>query len=187
MHLHAILGRALDDTAAVIRAVHPEQLGAPTPCTGWDVRALTNHLLQVGAALSLAGRRAPVPAELWGRDLIAADGPSDRFDADRREAVEAWTEPAAWDGTVDLAGTAMPARAAAFMLVSDLAIHGWDLAQAIGEDYRPDPVVARVTRDFVAGSAERGRRMGIYGEARPVPDGASAFEEALALSGRARP
>ncbi len=97
MQLHAVLVRAFADTGAVVRGVTPEQLGAPTPCADWDVRALTNHVLQVGYALKLAGRRAPAPDDLWTRDLIGADGPSDRFEDDRRDALEAWSEPATWD------------------------------------------------------------------------------------------
>ncbi|MDP9794442.1 uncharacterized protein (TIGR03086 family) [Catenuloplanes nepalensis] len=187
MQLHEVLRRAFTDTAAVVHGVAPEQLGLPTPCADWDVRALTNHLLQVAAALSRAGQRLPVPAELWGQDLMTADGPGDRFDDDRRSALEAWSEPSAWDGTINLGGMAMPARMTVSMLVSDLAIHGWDLAQATGQPYACDPAVAAVTREFMAGSAARGREMGIYAAARPVADGADAFEEALALSGRARP
>ncbi|GAB7036284.1 MULTISPECIES: TIGR03086 family metal-binding protein [Catenuloplanes] len=187
MQLHEVLRTAFADTARVVHGVTPEQLGAPTPCADWDVRALTNHLLQVAAALSLAGRRLPVPAELWGRDLMTADAPGDRFDDDRRAALEGWSEPSAWDATVDVGGMPMPAPAAVSMLVSDLAIHGWDLAQATGQGYACAPPVARVTRDFVAGSAEQGRRMGIYAAPQPVADGTDVFAEALALSGRARP
>ncbi|MDQ0363485.1 TIGR03086 family metal-binding protein [Catenuloplanes indicus] len=187
MQLHEVLRRAFAGTAAVVHGVAPEQLGMPTPCTDWDVRALTNHLLQVAAALSLAGRRLPVPAELWGRDLMTADGPGDGFDDDRRAALEAWSQPSAWDGTIAMGGMAMPARMTVSMLISDLAIHGWDLAQATGQPYAVDPAVADVTREFVAGSAARGREMGIFAAAQPVTDGADAFGEALALSGRARP
>lgn len=186
MQLHTVLVRAFADTAAVVRGVTPEQLGAATPCADWDVRALTNHVLQVGYALRLAGRRAPFPDDLWTRDLIGADGPSDRFDDDRRDALEAWSEPAAWEGKVDL-GVPMTAPEAVTMLVSDLAIHGWDLARATGRDYRCDNAVAAVTRDFLAATGEQGRQMGIFAAALPVPAGASAFEEALALSGRALP
>ncbi|MFI5841160.1 TIGR03086 family metal-binding protein [Catenuloplanes sp. NPDC051500] len=185
MQLHAVLVRAFAGTAAVVRGVTPEQLGAATPCADWNVRALTNHVLQVGSALRLAGRRAPFPDDLWTRDLIGADGPADRFEDDRRDALEAWSEPAAWDGKIDM-GAPMTAPEAVTMLVSDLALHGWDLAQATGQEYLCDPAVAAVTRDFVAASGEQGRQMGIFGPALPVADGADVFDEALALSGRAR-
>jgi uncharacterized protein (TIGR03086 family) len=186
MQLHTVLVRAFADTAAVVRGVRPEQLGAATPCADWNVRALTNHVLQVGFALRLAGRRAPLPDDLWTQDLIGADGPADRFEDDRRDALEAWSEPAAWEGKVDL-GAPMTTFEAVTMLASDLAIHAWDLAQATGQEYRCDPTVAAVVRKFLTTSGEQGRQMGIFGPALPIPAGASAFEEALALSGRAQP
>ena len=36
----ALLERALDQTAGLIAAIEPGQAGWPTPCAGWDVRAL---------------------------------------------------------------------------------------------------------------------------------------------------
>src|SRR5437763_16239912 len=40
----ALLERALDQTAGLIAAIEPGQAGLPTPCAGWDVRALVSHL-----------------------------------------------------------------------------------------------------------------------------------------------
>jgi uncharacterized protein (TIGR03086 family) len=73
---------------------------------------------------------------------------------------------------------------AAAMFVSDVAIHGWDLARATGQSYRCDPDVAESTYRFVVDMAEQGRQMGIYAAPVPVADGAPAFERALARSGR---
>ena len=36
--------RVLDTTSQVIDRVEPDQLGNPTPCTEWDVRAVINHI-----------------------------------------------------------------------------------------------------------------------------------------------
>ena len=40
----ALLERALDQTAVLIAAIEPGQAGLATPCAGWDVQALVNHL-----------------------------------------------------------------------------------------------------------------------------------------------
>lgn len=183
MQLHAVLDKAITETANVVHGVKPDQLTAPTPCTDWDVRALTNHLLQVVCALSLAGRRQPVPGELWNRSLMD-EGWADHFDDEARAATAAWAQPATWEDTVSLGDTQMPAPMVATMLVSDLAIHGWDLAQATGQNYRCDEDVAELTRRFVIDTGEQGRQMGIYAAPLPVADGASAFAQALAVSGR---
>ena len=36
--------RVLDRTNEVVDRVEPDQLGNPTPCTEWDVRAVINHI-----------------------------------------------------------------------------------------------------------------------------------------------
>lgn len=163
--------------------VKPDQFHVPTPCAEWDARALTNHLLQVVSALHLTGRRQPVPDELWGRDLMV-EGWADRFDDEGRAAAAAWAQPNAWEGMVSMGGAEMPASMIATMFASDLAIHGWDLARATGQDYRCDDDVAEATCRFIADMGEQGRQMGIYATPVTVAEHAAAFERALALSGR---
>lgn len=183
MQLHSTLEKAVTETANVLRGVRPEQFGAPTPCHAWDVRTLTNHLVQVGSALNLAGHRQAVPGDLWGQDLLGDDW-AGRFDKDTDEAVAAWADPAAWEGTLNLGGGDMPAPLIATMLASDLVIHGWDLARATGQDYRCDEAAAEMTYRFVADMGEQGQQMGIFAAPQPTPDDASPLDRALALSGR---
>jgi uncharacterized protein (TIGR03086 family) len=55
------LARALDQAAAVIAGVKPDQLSDPTPCAEYDVATLINHVTgavdRVGLALS--GQETP--------------------------------------------------------------------------------------------------------------------------------
>jgi uncharacterized protein (TIGR03086 family) len=70
------------------------------------------------------------------------------------------------------------------MLASDLVIHGWDLARATGQDYRPDDGAAAMAQQFVDQTGEQGRQMGIFAAARPAGDDATPLDHALAGSGR---
>lgn len=40
-----VLESVLTKDAALLAAVRPEQLGAPTPCPEYDVHALVNHIV----------------------------------------------------------------------------------------------------------------------------------------------
>jgi uncharacterized protein (TIGR03086 family) len=156
--------------ADLVRAVPAELAGAPTPCREWDVRTLTNHLRQVGAALRLAMRGEPVPGTLW---QATADDPD--------FAGLTWADPPA---TVDMGGTVMPGRVVADMLVADLVLHGWDLSRAIHRPYPCPPEVAEIALAFVRATGEQARGMGLFGAPVPVPEDASALDRAVGLSGR---
>jgi len=146
----------------------------PTPCAGWTVYTLANHVRQVLSALDTAGRSDAVPPGVWAADVpgVAAD------------AADGWKDPAAWQRTIEMGGMAMPAPMVAAMLTCDLVLHGWDLARATGREFPAAPAAAAATYDFVAGTAEQGRGMGLYAAPVAVAADASPLARALGLSGR---
>ncbi|MCO8269196.1 TIGR03086 family metal-binding protein [Actinoplanes sp. TRM 88003] len=178
MNLPDIMDRAFAATTKVVRDVDPGQLGAPTPCTEWDVRTLLNHLLLVAEALESAGRGEPVPDEHW-----AGTATSD-FGVRAQAATTAWAVPAAWDRPVRMGAMPMPAPLAVSMLVSDVVIHGWDLARATGQHFGCDDDVAEMALGFLTGMGDQGRAMGIFAAEVEVGEDASVLDRVVALSGR---
>jgi uncharacterized protein (TIGR03086 family) len=183
MDLNAQIEDAATEVATVVRGTKPDQLGMPTPCPDWDVRALVNHLFQVVNATRLAASGEPVPDELWAEDLVPADW-AERFEDETRRAVTASAEHGAWDGMRTAGSTEMPAQLLAAMLISDLVIHGWDLARATGQPFRCDDAAVDTTYRFLVDSGEQGREMGIFAAAVPVVEDAPTLDRALGLSGR---
>jgi uncharacterized protein (TIGR03086 family) len=184
---HTLVAAAAEPMRAVVRAIVPEQLGGPTPCQEYDVRGLLNHLLFWGPSLVGAATDARVrpPAdseeevELTGGDWAAG------IEAQLDQLAAAWGEPEAWEGTTRIVGPdPMPAPMIGGMVLTELVVHGWDLARAVGQ--RPqwdEPVVAFVYAQ-VAQTAELGREMRVYGPAVPVPDSAALLDRALGRTGR---
>ncbi|GAA0805474.1 TIGR03086 family metal-binding protein [Spirilliplanes yamanashiensis] len=169
-----------DATAVAVpplAGVRPERLGAPTPCAGWDVATVANHLRQVLTALHLAARDGTVPPELWERDLAGADAA-----AIAAQAVAAWERPAA--AAIVMGPATMPAGVVAAMLSADLVLHGWDLARATGQDVACPPAAAEAAVAFLGDFADQGRGMGLFAAPVPVPADAGALDRALGLSGR---
>lgn len=181
MGLNHLVARAAAEAATTVRGVKPNQFDAATPCEEWTVRALINHLRQVIDALGLAGRRQPVPDELWERTY---DDAVSGFDDEADRAIAAWADHRSGEGTVRMGSSDMPTIFVATMLASDLVIHGWDLALATGQDYRCDGDLAELTLGFITETGEQGRSMGIFAEPVPVTADASALDRALGLSGR---
>jgi uncharacterized protein (TIGR03083 family) len=51
-----VLRDETDRTAKQVREVSPDQLALQTPCTGFDVRALLNHLCLGAELIAFLGR-----------------------------------------------------------------------------------------------------------------------------------
>lgn len=177
--MHTLITAAVEPTRNVVRTIRDEQLGAPSPCSEFDVQALLNHLLQWAPALVGAARKvatAPVePAADWRKTLDA------HFD----ELVAGWSAPEAWEGTTRMGGpTEFPAPMIGGMVLTELVVHGWDLARATGQSPRwPDELLHPLVRE-AQGMAEQGRQMKIFGPEVPVPADASPLDRILGLSGR---
>jgi uncharacterized protein (TIGR03086 family) len=183
MRDHSSIAKAAAPIVDVVRAIRSDQLDAPTPCAEFDVRGLVNHLLYWGPTLEGSARKESVPPpeavdvfdDDWARRLAAQ---VDRL-------VDAWGDPAAWQGTTVIGGDyELPADLVAGMVVGELVVHGWDLARATGQRPTWDEDVLAFVHEEVAKSAQQGRDMGIYGPEVVVPATASALDRTLGLTGR---
>ncbi|WP_372669859.1 TIGR03086 family metal-binding protein [Amycolatopsis kentuckyensis] len=173
--------------AEFLRVAHAaHDLSAPTPCAGYDVRGLLNHLLYWGPWLVAAGRREAPP------EPSATEGAAGLVTADWRAALEKQTEtlvdvfgtPSAWEGMTALGASPLPAAVVGDMVLGEFVLHGWDLARASGQELRCAPEAAMAVYESAVAMGEQARSMGVYGEAVAVPEGASPLERALGASGR---
>jgi uncharacterized protein (TIGR03086 family) len=178
--------------AQLLEGVSDEQLTAPTPCADTPVAALLDHLMGLSLAFTWAARKS-TPPELAGNPPAPAAAehlePEWRSALPRRldDLVAAWRDPAAWEGMTEAGGLTMPAAEAAKVALDEVVLHGWDLARATGQPYRPDEASTAVVLDFVTQVARpelAAMRQGLFGPVVEVPAGAPAFERALGLAGR---
>jgi hypothetical protein len=65
-----------------------------------------------------------------------------------------------------------------------LVLHGWDLARAVGLDYRPDPAEVEACLGFVGPTASPEGVPGLFGPIVAVAPDAPSFDRLLGLSGR---
>ncbi|MGW7547704.1 TIGR03086 family metal-binding protein [Streptomyces sp. NPDC054770] len=183
--LHTYMTECAAEAARVAHGVSAAQLGDPTHCPDWDVRALVNHwVLYTSHGLEHRALRRQLPEELTARDFTAepdwAAAYADRLD----RAVAAWADPAVWEGEVDLGMAKVPAVQIASMVVKEMAVHGWDVATATGGRYRVSDDTARFVLDVVETHGDLYRQYDGFADPVPVPDDAPVFDRALALSGR---
>ena len=159
-------------------------LDAPTPCADTSVAGLLDHLMGLSEGLRAAAAKEPDRGA--PQASAAALDPGwrpvlpERLDA----LVTAWRDPAAAEGTTSAGGVEMPASEIAVVTLDELVLHGWDLAQATGQPYEPDPADVTAILGFVESFGSAEGTPGLFGPAVPVPDDAPPFDRALGLSGR---
>jgi uncharacterized protein (TIGR03086 family) len=186
MSVREFFPAAADEVLTIVKGVDPEDLGRPTPCTDFDLRRLVNHFIGTTGALARVGGRQPLdPDDPYGSRRDPSQGDWQRELATNIESLaQAWAQPQAWDGTVEMGGPAMPAPMIGEMALAEVLLHGWDLARATGQQLSVPDEVGRELRRSIEETAELGRSMGAYSDEVSVGDHASQFERALATSGR---
>ncbi|WP_156756506.1 TIGR03086 family metal-binding protein [Actinokineospora pegani] len=185
MDMPKLMAAAAEGCLAVAEQVTPAHLDHPTPCAGWTVRDLVNHLAHWTSVVSeRTARKLPRPEDELERDYVDTEPWPDFYRDHLRASVQAWQQPGALDGSAVMLTSALPTAQIALMLFADLVTHGWDLATALGVEYEVDPEVAAAALTGIAGMAERGRQHGAFGAELPPRADASPLDRALALSGR---
>lgn len=132
-----LLERAIGYTHGSLQLVSANLLTTPTPCRAWDLRDLLEHMADSLAALSEAAEIGCVdlaPSELTGE--FAADVVHLLHQRACR-LLGAWTTADA-SRDVLVGSEAMTSGLLTSAGALEIAIHGWDVAQACGHD-RPIP------------------------------------------------
>ncbi|WP_433136657.1 TIGR03086 family metal-binding protein [Actinomadura nitritigenes] len=177
---------AADAAARIVLETPEDRLDAPTPCSGWDVRALVNHLILWNGRGETAARREPVTGPGEDHDFTAEPGWAERFAEQARRTAGAWSDPAAWEGKTSLTGAkeGMPASFIAGIVLGECVVHGWDLAVATGREPGLPPEVVEAAWEQLVPTAEFSRKYGAFGPEVEVPEDAPLLERLLGLAGR---
>jgi uncharacterized protein (TIGR03086 family) len=140
MDVNTLYHRAVESFADRVNAVKDDQWGDPTPCAGWTVRDLVNHVtyeslwtvpLMEGATIEEIGDR--FEGDVLGEDAIGSAL------AAARAAISSVATQLPLGGTVQLSFGETPREEYAMQLAADHLVHGWDLAVATEGDTRMDP------------------------------------------------
>jgi uncharacterized protein (TIGR03086 family) len=179
-----LFGRAVARFGQHVHAVGDGQWHLPTPCAEWDVHQLVNHLVSENRWIPplLAGGTVEEVGTSLDGDLLGAD-PKMAWDRAASDAERAVRETPS-DRTVHLSGRDAPTSQYVLEVFVDLAIHAWDLAQAIGADGTIDPDVVEVIYARYKPVERLLKGSGQYGDRIEVPPEASPHTKLLAVFGR---
>lgn len=154
---------------------------APTPCAGWSVRQLVNHVaaedlwavpLLAGSTIAEVGDR--LDGDLLGDDPLASA---------RAAAAEATAALRTDRETVHLSYGEERTEEYLMQLATDHLVHGWDLAAATGGQRALDDELVAAVGGWFGEREELYRSAGLIGP-RAAYDGSQPAALLLSASGR---
>jgi uncharacterized protein (TIGR03086 family) len=154
---------------------------APTPCSGWDVRAVVEHVIGFHDVLMLR--------PLAAKPTRPRDDPVRRWAVTVDALQDVFARPGLFDSVVSVpalgnnAATDIDARTIVPMLTQDVLVHTWDVARAFGIDERLDDALcatflARLPDD------DRLQQSGMYAAVVEIPGDPDAQAKLLGRLGR---
>src|SRR5688500_4830874 len=180
------LAPAAAETARIVAGVRDDQLTGPTPCTGTSVAALLDHLPELTTAVWMAAEKVRPDGGPSADAANLADDWRTRLPEQLDALAAAWRAPGAWEGMTEAGGVQMPAEAMGVVALDEVLVHGWDVAAATGQEYRPDPVAVQACLEMVGDRTDAtDEPEGLFGPVVPVPDDAPPFDRLLGQTGRA--
>ena len=159
----------------VLRGLTVEDQPKQTPCADFTAHELAEHLLaSLGQLGAMAGATVTRPAQ----------GPlENKVSVMAAQAIDGW-RAVDLDGTVPgPGGSELPAAFAASILPLEMALHGWDLAQASGQEIRISDELVTYLRT-VADSVVPGGRGRSFGDEVSAPADATPMDQLAAFAGR---
>lgn len=175
--------------ADLVTSVDEDDLGRPTPCPGYAVGDLLDHIGGLAIAFAMVARNETGP-ETDGAPGNAADLDDDwrtTIPAALADLAEAWTRPGADEGMRRAGGMDMPAEVANTVALAEVVVHGWDLARSVGRPFEADDGDLAVVAAFYADFPDEARSAepdAAFGPVVAVDDDATPLDRAVALSGR---
>jgi uncharacterized protein (TIGR03086 family) len=180
------MAAACASTRRFVEQVTPDQLSLSTPCSEWDVRSLLSHLvgtLSLGEALlsDSASSYAMTPGGLPEGDVLGTD-PIEAYGRGMQALLAVATDDAFGRMHSTPMGE-MPGAMLGGFTALDIAVHGWDLAVAIGQDPTLDDDLAAAVLAFARQALTAETRAPRIGPEIPV-ESASITDRLAGFLGR---
>jgi uncharacterized protein (TIGR03086 family) len=156
----------------------------PTPCSDWDVRELVNHVCgeQLWAPHLVDGETIEQVGDRYDGDVLG-DDPKATFRTAVEGSIQAFGR-AGLDAIVHLSFGDVPCAVYLEQMLTDAEVHGWDLAEALGEPAQLDPETASHLLPRMRAQEGLIRASGMFADGIEVPDDADDASALLALLGR---
>jgi len=181
----ALLDRSVGYMLGALALVTPGMLDRTTPCAGWDLRTLLDHVedgLRALAGAVTAGRVATLGPV---RPAIPASDPAGAVRDAARAVLEGWSADHLRDD-VEIDGLPISSALVGAAGGIEVAVHGWDIARAAGWRRPVPPPLAEEMIDLLP-LLLTGAHGCMYAASVPVPEQDCAGDRLIAYLGRRPP
>lgn len=181
----ALHRRTTDAMDQQVRRLRPEDWTAATPCAGWDVRTVVNHVVAENRWTGplLAGQTTAEVGHALDGDLLGAD-PVQAWQDALTAARAAAAAPGVEQCVVHLSFGDVTGAEYLRQLAADHLVHAWDVARAVGDHDRLDPELVTVVAAWFLDQESAYRRAGAIGPRPPATDPKDPQAQLLAMFGR---
>ncbi|WP_210503417.1 TIGR03086 family metal-binding protein [Nocardioides xinjiangensis] len=165
-----VLSRALDQAGDALAAIRADDLDKPTPCEGWTVRELADHLAAAPEHFLQMARGEEVD---WSAGTgVEPERLAAHFESRADDLIHHWHgQPDDQVATADWQS-------------AELAVHTWDLVRALGRPVALDEEVAERGLAFMQQGLTPDNRGEAFRAEVAVPAGATAYDRLAAFAGR---
>ncbi|MCU1671097.1 MAG: hypothetical protein JWP40_4024 [Blastococcus sp.] len=171
---------------ARVAAVRPTDLDRPTPCAGWPLRALLEHM--VGQDLGFAAAaRGEVPTERFAPQPLIGSAVAAHAAAALAVVTSFATTKRTEALLPEVADRRLPLTTVTGIHVLDTLIHGWDVSAALGNpvQYADELVRACLHRaELVPAGPSRTTDQAAFRPALATDPATDPWDRALRLLGR---
>lgn len=163
-----LLALATDEFRRRLEGVDPALHDRPSSCDGWTVRQLVGHVI-AGNRMAVAILHGASAEEAVAELMAAADPGPDllgAFDAAAGAQLDAFGEPGALERNCHHPMGDLPGAVVLDFRVSDLTVHGWDLARSTGGDEVLAPELVAAVWASTEPMADMMTASGMFGDGR---------------------
>jgi uncharacterized protein (TIGR03086 family) len=158
-------------------AASKDSWDAPSPCTEWDARGVVEHVIGFQDRLLVS--------QLGGQAQRPRDDPQARWLATEEAIFAALGAEGTLEKVVEVPGMGQsPVNRLLPTLTTDVLIHTWDLARAVGADVELDPELCRLAYERAVPFDDVLRSSGMFGAKVEVADDADLQTKLVAFFGR---
>lgn len=186
----ALLERAIEYTLGSLRVVTPATLCRPTPCAGWTLEKLLDHVNDSLRTLNEAatGHISPHARRMdrlraARRRMARAGNPALHLRDDATEVLGTWAGTLAQD-VITVHDHHLTSPMVAAVGAIEIAVHGWDVARTCGEHRPIPPLMAEELLDLARLFVTQADRPARFAARLAVPADAPAQDHLLAYLGR---